>query len=141
MRKSFTIEKNEILKERLNKLNKIIEKSKMERIEEKKKKELFWKEKRTAIEIEKQDKKKRLEMKRRQEEKWGMIRWLTEFINLEPEFENELVGEKLLLEQSRETTPSTEETDKPGLAEQSREITPPPDNLNPMEKVRQWIWD
>ena len=38
MRNSFTIEKNEILKERLNKLNKIIEKSKMERIEEKKKK-------------------------------------------------------------------------------------------------------
>ena len=73
-------------------------------------------------------------MKRRQEEKWGMIRRLTEFINLEPKFENELVGEKLLLEQSRETTPSTEETDKPGLAEQSREITPTPENLNPMEK-------
>ena len=141
MRKSFTIEKNEILRERLKKLNKIIEKSKMERIEEKKKKELFWKEKRTAIEIEKRDKKKRLEMKRRQEEKWGMIRWLTEFINLEPEFENELVGEKLLLEQSRETTPSTEETDKPGMAEQSREITSPPENLNPMEKFRQWIWE
>ena len=44
MRKAFKIEETEIMENRLSRLGIIIEKCKQERLEEQKRKEMFWKE-------------------------------------------------------------------------------------------------
>ena len=86
MRKAFMIEETEIVENRLKRLGIIIDKCKQERLEEQKRKEIFWKERRTALQKEKEGRRLMLEKKRRKEEKWGMVRWLSGFINLN--FEN-----------------------------------------------------
>ena len=115
MRKAFKIEETEIMENRLSRLGIIIEKCKQERLEEQKRKEMFWKEKRTALEREKEGRRLRLESKRRKEEKWGMVRWLSGFINLNFENGGEEGGKRKVLEET--------------VGE------------NPMEICCQWVWE
>ena len=83
MRKGYTIGGEEKLEKRLEKLKEILEKSKMEREKEKKREEEMRKAVHSKLDKEKEERRRRLELKRRQEEKWGMIRWLTDFMVLE----------------------------------------------------------
>ena len=83
MRKGFMIGGGEKMEKRLEKLKEILQKSKVEREKERKKEEEMRASVHSKLDKEKEEKRRRLEIKRRQEEKWGMIRWLTEFMDLE----------------------------------------------------------
>ena len=71
------------MEKRLEKLKEILKKSKLEREKERKMEEDMRASVHSKLDKEKEEKRRRLEMKRRQEEKWGMIRWLTDFMDLE----------------------------------------------------------
>ena len=81
IRKKFTIEKEEILEKRIKKLDEILKRCAEEKENERKYKE----EEKSIVRKEAEKKKKRLEIKKLQEEKWGMVRWLSDFINTNQE--------------------------------------------------------
>ena len=71
------------MERRLEKLNSIIEECKREREDWKKKLEEEKIKKRTIEEEKQREKKLRVEKKKRLEEKWRIIRWLTEFLEVD----------------------------------------------------------
>ena len=81
IRKKFTIEKEEILEKRIKKLDEILKRCAEEKENERKYKE----EEKSIVRKEAEKKKKRLEIKKLQEEKWGMVRWLSDFMNTNQE--------------------------------------------------------
>ena len=131
MRKKFTIEKGEILERRLDKLNKIIKECEKEREEEKKKREEEKKIERTHDEKKKREKNLRIEKKKRHEEKWGMIRWLTEFLEVEVQEGNCSTKGEGVVEQMEKVS-NLQMGEK--LLEQERAIT------SSMDKFRIELW-
>ena len=84
VRKKYNIDKGELLDRRIVKLDEIIAKCEKEKAGERGA---------TEDKLSKDEaRKKRLEAKRQQEEKWGMIRWLGDFMDLNQEIMSENPG-------------------------------------------------